>query len=589
MGVLKDLVSTFVGDRLIEVMKSGTDILAEELCHMANNKILEYLCVEYERNYKTKTILRRSEPIELEKFYQALYIRKVSQQWGRRSMFEETSRISTEKIESLFQNGNCITIIGTAGSGKSTLVKYLFVNAIKCNYKIPIKIELRYLNNYCGSMLAYIKDEIIKFSEIATSERIVDRLLNSGQFVIFFDGYDEISSSKKEEVTRDICKITKKYNKNAYVLTSRPFVSVNWLENFTNFYVCDLSDTEITTFVRKQFNDSEQELADRIIETINDENSNTYKSFLSNPLLLSMFIITYQTDSNIPQKRSDYYNQVFNTLFSVHDTSSKLGYVREKKTGLTKENFVDLLKRFSFRSFFSHNYTFSVSYFETEIQGIKKDLNLTFVIEDLLADLEVAIGILTQEGIDITYPHRSLQEYFAALFVTSLTYGNKLKVYEHLYKVFNNAILNNRGSLNDNINFFSLLSEMDRISFYKHLIIPVLNETKQRIQSLNGIDAIVAFMSLKEIVFLFNDKAREDFYNEHNRYNQVFDNYLNEIHKDKAKKIVQKEIDDARMKLANNYVLPFLRGYNFNNVINEIENEINNSEQIDSAFINDLF
>ena len=589
MGVIKDLVSTFVGDRLIEVMKSGTDILTEELCHMANNKILEYLCVEYERNYKTKTILHRSEPIELEKFYQALHIRKVSQQWGRRSKFEETDRISTEKIESLFQNGNCITIIGTAGSGKSTLVKYLFVNAIKCNYKIPIKIELRYLNNYSGSLLVYIKDEIIKFSEIATSERVVDRLLNSGQFVIFFDGYDEIPSSKKEEITRDICKITKKYTKNAYVLTSRPFVSVDLLENFTNFYVCDLSDTEITTFVRKQFNDSEQELADRIIETINDENSNAYKSFLSNPLLLSMFIITYQTDSNIPQKRSDYYNQVFNTLFSVHDTSSKLGYVREKKTGLTKENFVDLLKRFSFKSFFSHNYTFSVSYFETEIRGIKRDLNLNFVTEDLLADLEVAIGILTQEGIDITYPHRSLQEYFAALFVTSLTYANKLKVYERLYNVFNNAILNNRGSLNDNINFFSLLSEMDRISFYKYLIIPVLNETKQRIQTLNGIDAIVAFMSIKEIVFLFSDKAREDFYNEHNRYNQVFDNYLNEIHKDKAKKIVQKEIDDARMKLANNDILPFLRGYNFNNIINEIENEINNSEQIDSAFINDLF
>lgn len=528
MGVIKDLITTFVGDRLIEVMKSGTDILTEEVCQVANNKILEYLNTEYELNYKTKTILHRSEPVELDKFYQALYLHKISPQWGRRFIIEETDRISTENIESLFQKGNGITIIGTAGSGKSTLVKYLFVDAIKRKYKIPIKVELRYLNKYSGNLLSYIKNDIIKFSDIAQSDRVVERLLNSGQFVIFFDGYDEISSNKKEEITKDICNITKKYKLNKYILTSRPFVSVDMLENFYNYQVCDLSIDEIKSFVRKQFYDSEKEIAEKIIETINNEDAHTYKSFLSNPLLLSMFIITYQTDSNIPQKRSEYYNQVFNTLYSAHDTSSKLGFDRERKTGLTKENFVDLLKRFSFISFFNHNYTFPVTYFETEIQKIKKDLNLNFSNEDLLSDLEVAIGILTQEGVDITYPHRSLQEYFAALFVTSLTYNNKLQVYRNLlFRLFND-ILNNRILQNDNVNFFSLLGEMDRIIFYKELIIPILKDLKQKVASLDGIEAIETFVSIREIVFLFDDKMRADFHNEHDRYNHVFENYLQE-------------------------------------------------------------
>ena len=53
MGVIKDLITTFVGDRLIELMKSGTDIVTDEVCQIANNKILEYLCTEYERNHKT--------------------------------------------------------------------------------------------------------------------------------------------------------------------------------------------------------------------------------------------------------------------------------------------------------------------------------------------------------------------------------------------------------------------------------------------------------------------------------------------------------------------------------------------------------
>lgn len=108
MGFIKDLITTFIGDRLIEVMKSGTDIITEEVCQVANNKILEYLCTEYERNYKTKTILHRSEPVELEKFYQPLYLHKVSPQWGRHSIVEDSNRINTEKAEPLFQKGNCI-------------------------------------------------------------------------------------------------------------------------------------------------------------------------------------------------------------------------------------------------------------------------------------------------------------------------------------------------------------------------------------------------------------------------------------------------------------------------------------------------
>lgn len=470
MGVIKDLITTFVGDRLIEVMKSGTDIITEEVCQVANNKILEYLCTEYERNYKTKTILHRSEPIELEKFYQPLFISKRMEKWRKYEGNLRRTKIETNKIENLFVEGSCITLIGTAGSGKSTLIKYLFVNSIQSNYKIPLKIELRYLNGYDNNLITYIKEEIIKFSRIAESDRIIEKLLLSGSFVIFFDGYDEVSSSKKEKITNDICRITKKYKKNSYILTSRPFVNIDLIENFHNYHVCDLSEEEIKSFIKRQFGEAEQELADKIIETISNEESKTYKSFLSNPLLLSMFIITYQTDSNIPQKKSDYYNQVFNTLYSVHDTSSKLGFVREKKSGLSKEDFMEILKRFSFKSFFNQKYSFTSEYFELQLNRLKKDLKLSFANDDLTYDLEVAIGILTQEGLEITFPHRSLQEYFAALYVTTISSANKNKIYDFLLPLFK-EMFRIGFRQGENSNFFSLLSEMDGIDFKKKLVV----------------------------------------------------------------------------------------------------------------------
>lgn len=588
MGVVKDLITTFLGERLIDVLKAGTNRITEEVCHIANNKILEYLTVEYERNSKTKTILHRSEPVELDKFYQALFLCKETERWGKSSSYS-TSKISTEKIEKIFCKNNCITIIGTAGSGKSTLIKYLFVNAIKSNYKIPIKVELRYLNNYGGSLLSYIKDEIIKFSGIAESDRIIENLLDSGDFVVFFDGYDEVASNKKEAITQNISQITRKYFRNKYILTSRPFVNIEMLDNFHNYRVCDLSMEEIRSFVKKQFNISEQELADKIIETINNEDYSIYKSFLSNPLLLSMFIITYQTDSNIPQKRSDYYCQVFNTLYSVHDTSSKLGFLREKKSGLSKEQFVDILKRFSFKSFFSQNYTFTVEYFESQLQSIKKDLSLSFNNESIIYDLEVAIGILTQEGLDITYPHRSLQEYFAALFVSTLTHTNKLRVYDYLQIHFNN-IFNKKIFQDDNLNFYFLLSEMDHICFQKQIIIPALNYVSQYVATLDTQESIISFfITLREISSLCSKKMRERFNDELIRYNNRYREYLNfELKMKNSSDDDATFRENAREKLALNDIKPFLLNYGYNSIIQDIESEIKTVEDIDSNFIDSL-
>lgn len=593
MGAIKDLITTFVGDRLIDLLKSGTNRIADEISQIANNRILEYLCIEYERNSMTKTLLHRSEPIKLESIYQPLHLTKAAERWGQMSS-GRTKKIPTDNIRDIFCKGNCVTIIGTAGSGKSTLVKYLFVNAIKSKFKIPIKIELRYLNDYSKGLISYIREEIIKFSEIAESDKIIENMLGSGEFVFFFDGYDEVSSQIKETLTRDIYKITKKYSSNYYILTSRPFVNIDMIENFVNYHICDLSEEEIVAFVNKQFPDSERELADKIIQTINDESSKTYRSFLSNPLLLSMFIITYQSDSNIPQKRSDYYNQVFNTLYSVHDTSSKLGFVREKKSGLAKEDFIEILKRFSFKSFFSQKYSFSLDYFEFQITKIKNDLHYKFSNDDFVFDLEVAIGILTQEGLEITFPHRSLQEYFAALYVTNISTNNKNKLYHaFLMPQFEN-LYQGRLVQNDNSNFFALLNEMDSVMVKRKLIIPSLKKLNKSKKEINLYTDIIDFFISLHIISQFLDEENRCLFNqEHEKYNKQFGKYIKEGEKIYYPENTKRKQHDkirsyALEKLANNEVLPFLNKYSIKKEIGTIESSLKIIDDLDSAFIDSM-
>lgn len=588
MGTVKDLITTFVGDRFIELLNSGTDRIADGLEHAATNKIVEYLCSEYERNKRTKTLLHRNTPIELDSFYQPLSLKEKKDNWIKKE--HSIKRIKTDRIETLFNVGNCISIIGIAGSGKSTLVKYLLVNSIESNYKIPIKIELRYLNDYEGNLLSYITDEIIKFSRIAERDTIIERMMQSGDFVFFFDGYDEISSSKKEILANDIVRVTKKYNSNKYILTSRPFANVEMLDNFYNYEVCELSSEEIESFVRKQFgeDEGENELVNRIIGTIRNDEKEAYKSFLSNPLLLSMFIITYQADSNIPQKRSDYYSQVFNTLYSIHDTQSKLGYERERKAGLSKEQYLDILSRFSYKTYFSYMYSFSETIFCLVINRIKKNRKLTFQTDDLLYDFKVAFGILTQDGLDLTFPHRSLQEYFAASYIAALSVTNKqiffdglLSEYDAKYKSLNKLLM----ELNSRVNFLSLLKEMDRVDFQRFFVMPMLERFEREMPAFvrdNVRDETEVFSTFSYFCSFSNMVD--------SRMSKLFNNHFNELNKaidsrDYIKEFIIKNNLAGSRHIFSDYLLPFLQGFNFSQIKEKVKKEIEEAERQDADFL----
>ena len=198
----------------------------------------------------------------------------------------------------------------------------------------------------------FIQEKIFKLNRLASADKIIERLMKSGDFVFFLDGYDEITSLKKEKLTKEIDDLVKLYNKNYYLLTSRPYTEIDLLPLFHNFEVCELSDEDINQFIAKQIPAWEKELQEKIIEAINSPENSAYKTFLSNPLLLSMFILTFQSYSSIPQKRSAFYSQVFDALFSVHDSMSKLAFVREKQSGLSKEQIIEVLELFSFISYF---------------------------------------------------------------------------------------------------------------------------------------------------------------------------------------------------------------------------------------------
>lgn len=471
MIIVKAMVESF-SKQLMNDIKPIVKEFKDELNQLLSDSLLEYINKQTTKFNSIKTFLHRSPP---RNFYDVYY--KLNLQY-----FDKENKmivVETEKIDDLFLNSNFITIIGDAGSGKSMLVKHLFLNSIMRGYNIPIVVDLRDLNKIEETIENTIKN-IITNNNLSKNSKILERLLSNGDFVFFLDGYDELNKNSLDLFIHNIKEFTDKYEKNKFIITSRPHSNIEMLPLFSNFYMKPLENIEVDEFIKKQL--LEEEMVVKIIKSIK-ENKNSYiMHFLKNPLLLSLYILTFQSYSEIPTKKYIFYRRVIEVLFSEHDSLSKLGYIREKRCNLSQEKIEEVLKRFSFLSYFEGVYNFERDYLLQKFKEVKERLaDIEFVNNDLIYDLKSGISIWTEDGGIIAFTHRSLQEYFAALYLKNLSDSNKKIVYK---KILDN-ILQQR--VNEIDNFLCLCEEMDEINFKKYLLLPVMKTTKTLLDSNNNL------------------------------------------------------------------------------------------------------
>ena len=460
--LLELAVSSFVKE-VTKDLKSFCKGISDETKHFLETGIDNYVNLQYERFKQVKTILRGNTPNYFYDVYYPLNIKNARH------------LAITSSIKNTFEKSNYVTVIGDAGSGKSTLVKHLFLRTISEREIIPIFIELRNLSNEKGSIEAHVKEKIID-SSISENHKILDRMLANGKFLFFLDGYDEVTGDSKKSVVESLNNFVEKYSKNKYLLTTRPYSDIDLLPLFHNYRIEQLEKDDIDKFIEKQLRE-EPELAEKIKKSIKEAKARYINSFLKNPLLLSLYILTYQSNASIPTKKYVFYRRVINALFSEHDSKSKLGFERETRCKLQQEEFERILKSFCFVSYFEESFTFQHDELVSKLELIKaKNSALKFSSTDFIIDMKSAVSLWTEDGGIVSFAHRSLQEYFAALFIKDLNDANKEKVYEKI-RDYSESMT----STTEIENFLSLCEEMDEIHFNQHYALPVLQELKELI------------------------------------------------------------------------------------------------------------
>lgn len=414
-------IAEFMSSKLDDLMSSGSNLILDAKEKLKINlKIVysSYLERVYDRYGKSKSFFIRDEPIAINEFYVPVGLESPK------------VKMNTANLKAILNINNFSVITGTGGAGKTILLKYLFLDSLKNKTHVPIFIELRDLNSNNYSLSELIKITTEDFG-LDVNFKHFELCKKKGHFIIFLDGLDEISRPKKDEILKEINNLTITYPKLKIILTTRPDIKLMELDIFTTFKTIPLSLPKCIQLITKL--PADDVLKGKFIKDLNGGLYEKHQSFLSNPLLLSIMMLTYGFSADIPNKSSIFYTQAFDALFQRHD-SFKGAYKRKRETNLDIQEFSKVFSTFCILTYEDRIFKFSRPDVIDFLEKAKKITSIEFDSEAYINDLLQSVSLLIEDGMSLYFTHRSFQEFFTAKFIVESNEEHKSILFEKYSK-----------------------------------------------------------------------------------------------------------------------------------------------------------
>jgi hypothetical protein len=357
------------------------------------------------------TLFDRSKPISLI----SIYVRTRFEFSGAK-VSEGALR---EKILSLPAGDSVriFLIIGAAGRGKTFFLRWLFLSLLENQEaKIPFYIELRGINLQAEVNLPKYLFEAITSRRAKLSFEQFDSGMEEGNFIIILDGLDEVQRDKRDILSRQLMTLQDRCPNLITIVSSRHDGNLSSWTRARRYYVLPMDKRDAVSLIRKlpYKSDVKKRFSGEVESTLYDRHT----SFLSNPLLVTIMLLTYADIGSVPAKMHIFYEQAFETLFYRHDTWKEAGYQRKHYSDVPVNEFRDCLSSFCISSYQKSQYEFTTSAALDLIQKAATFEGISLNAADFLKDLEESICILLLDGLTFTFTHRSFQEYFSAYFIS---------------------------------------------------------------------------------------------------------------------------------------------------------------------------
>ena len=363
----------------------------------------KYIDRTYTKCRYVKTILHRIDPIAIE----AAYIHPTLKIRNR--------LVIGSKFLEEFDSAKNIVVTGLGGSGKSFFLKYTFLELCLNPFgRIPIFVELRELNDDPTiSLVALIHRQWAALIPDFTMEQF-DYALRKGKFTILLDALDEINFENRDKYSKEIIDMTFKYSSCRFLITSRPDERFSSWNEFYNAEIQPLEPSQVLDLLNKI--EFDEEIKRKFIQEVKSRLLKSHREFLSNPLLCTMMLMTYNEFEEIPSKMHIFYQRAFDTLFSRHD-KMKPSFRRKFYSSLAEDDFRRLFSSFCLVSYLDKKTAFERGFAKKYAVAASKLDRAKVDPDDFVRDLADLISILVREGDVYSFLHRSFQEYFSAVFL----------------------------------------------------------------------------------------------------------------------------------------------------------------------------
>lgn len=417
-----------------------------------------------------------------------IYVTQTLVKCNRYESDDDTTKINRLPTE-LIKKYKKILITDTAGMGKSTILKYMFIDLIDNGLNdvgIPIFIELNRLNKN-RPILIEIQEEMDSLSKKFDSN-LLFKLIQTGGFIFFMDGYDEISISDRNEVIQDIHSfISKAGTKNYYILSSRPEDSLSSFGDFLSFNIQPLAKKEAFELLTKYDISNQKKISEELIKELKTGKYDSIEEYLVNPLLVSLLYIAFNYKAEIPLKKRQFYRQVYDALFNSHKLAQGQK-PHEKRSGLDIDDFDRILRYVGYECLIHIGVQFDE---DTILDSIKRAKNfcgnLKFGESDFLKDLMTSVPLFSKDGTEYKWTHKSLMEYFAARYIAVDAKENQNLILSKIY---------NSKRIERYLNMLDLYYDIDYKGFNKNIRYPFCKDFVNFYNSINYNSKIIS----KELV-----------------------------------------------------------------------------------------
>lgn len=408
------LISIISGGLIKEATKPAASLIKKHGKEAYHSLMIEYskcfeshISASYAKCSSVKNILYRDQSVDLNSQY-------VNVNFHNGSLENSDAEVVSKVLL-----GGKVLVSGTAGAGKTMFMKWSVLritDTIENHQLIPLFLELRYINE---SML---KDGIPKLLHQSTS-RLDGRVdfslfqsgLEAGSFIVILDAVDEIKQDIRELSIQEIRKFITEYPDCPVLMSTRPDDSLESMQEIDVVRSMDMDQEQIVSVIQKLKYDSF--VKERLIDKLRSGLFEEHEEFLSNPLLATIMLLTFDHAADIPTKITAFYKQAFETLYQRHD-AAKGAYRRGHHAGLPLDEYEKVFSVFCFDSYIDSKVSFSdgdiLSYFREALSFYEIDVSPIKLVRDAME----SICVIQREGLDNVFVHRSFQEYFAALFMS---------------------------------------------------------------------------------------------------------------------------------------------------------------------------